>query len=53
MDLTQTLSTLLVQTHSSKPISPSTVQLTQTLDAFLKEAYQIVRSLLSALLPLK
>jgi hypothetical protein len=41
MDLAPAVSTLLVRTHSSNPI-PSPSKLSETLDSFLKEAYQIV-----------
>lgn len=40
-DLSATLSSILVQTHS-KPILNHTLDLTANLDAFLGEAYQIV-----------
>lgn len=49
MDLTPTLSDLLVKSHSPPISPPSTTHLTQTLDAFLKEAYQINTSLNSLL----
>ncbi|ETN47257.1 uncharacterized protein HMPREF1541_01449 [Cyphellophora europaea CBS 101466] len=49
MDITPALSAILVQSHSAKAISQETKRLTQTLDAFLKEAYQINSSLNSLL----
>ncbi len=43
MDLTPTISTLLIQAHASKPIPP-TAKLAERLDSFVKEATQIVSS---------
>lgn len=44
-DLSVTLSSILVEKHSSKSVIGRTRDLTSNLDAFLKEAYQIVRPL--------
>lgn len=43
-DLSATLSSILVEKHSSRPILDRSRELNSNLDAFLKEAYQIVRS---------
>ena len=51
MDITPALSAILVQSHSAKAISQETKRLTQTLDAFLKEAYQIVRIITTSTKP--
>jgi hypothetical protein len=42
-DLTPTLSSILVNSHSSTPISRDSAKLSHALDSFMKEAAQIVR----------
>ncbi|EXJ80797.1 hypothetical protein A1O3_07081 [Capronia epimyces CBS 606.96] len=48
-DLSSTLSAILVQSHSSKPILACNRDLSRNLDAFLNEAYQINKSISSLL----